>query len=309
MDGVVLCKQGQNPIVQYVHRRIARNQNFLGVVYGPTGSGKSFLAMRLAEKLDPDFNIDRLVFTVQDLMNVLDGGLKSGSVIIFDEAGTGLSARDWYSAQNKFMNYILQTFRQDNIILLLTVPDITFIDSNVRKLLHATIKTNNINYSMKICNFKFYLLDHRTDVPGKPSVSFRRFLRVCFGEGNTQRVTNFGFGMPQRVKVREYEDKKREWRKQLHKDTQAFIGNTEGSGRNYIPLEKKILQIKREKPGLTFQKIAAELDIPYWKVLYHKKKLEATGEEFIRTKGKRKNKSKGLCLSLIKDGQKFVKIS
>lgn len=303
-----MCMRGQNPIVQYVHRRINRNQNFIGVVYGPTGSGKSLLAMRIAEKLDPDFTLDHLVFTVKDLMDVLDSGLKRGNVIIFDEAGTGLSARDWYTAQNKFMNYILQTFRQDNIILILTVPDITFIDSNVRKLLHATIKTNNINYRTKICNFKFYLLDHRTDQPGKPQVSYRRFLQVCTRKGNTQKVSNFGFGLPQRVVLREYEEKKREWRKQLHKDTQNFIRGAEGSGRDFLPIEKQILQLKREKPGLSFQKIGIELDVPYWKVLYYKKKLEKRGETFISAAGRRKKHYNNLFSTLNSD-ENFTRIS
>jgi hypothetical protein len=58
-------------------------------------------------------------------------------VLIFDEAQTDLSNRDWQSKVNKLFNYLLSTFRHQNIILLFTSPYSDFLDSASMKLLHA----------------------------------------------------------------------------------------------------------------------------------------------------------------------------
>ena len=40
-----------------------KNKNFLCVVCGSTGSGKSYSSLRLAEALDPNFDVSRIAFT------------------------------------------------------------------------------------------------------------------------------------------------------------------------------------------------------------------------------------------------------
>ena len=74
--------------VSYILQRIRNNKNFLGFLSGPTGSGKSYCCLRIAEEVDPDFTLERVVFNGIDLMNLVNSGkLKKGSVIIFEEAG------------------------------------------------------------------------------------------------------------------------------------------------------------------------------------------------------------------------------
>jgi len=46
--------------------------------------------------LDPNFSADRIVFNGQELMNLINSDkLKKGSVVIFEEAGIGMSSKNW----------------------------------------------------------------------------------------------------------------------------------------------------------------------------------------------------------------------
>src|SRR5437870_4384364 len=106
-------------ITDYIRNRIRNNKNFLCAVLGPTGSGKTYTALRIAEEIDPSFGSSRIVFNPVDFMKILKG-LPSGSVIVFDEAGVGMSAQEWQKKANKIFNYVLQTFRFRNIIVFFT---------------------------------------------------------------------------------------------------------------------------------------------------------------------------------------------
>ena len=132
--------------VDLFRRRIRNNKNCLVIFTGDTGSGKSYGALRFAEKLDPEFNEKRIVFTPDKFLEIIrhDKELHSGNVIIFDEAGVGMASREWYSIQNKILSYVLQTFRFKNLIVIFTVPDFTYIDSQARKLFHFYFETSKI---------------------------------------------------------------------------------------------------------------------------------------------------------------------
>ncbi|MHB1470090.1 MAG: hypothetical protein ACYCSA_00950 [Thermoplasmataceae archaeon] len=43
-------------ILQYIHKRIEENRNFIAIFTGDTGSGKSYSAIRLAEMVDTTFS-------------------------------------------------------------------------------------------------------------------------------------------------------------------------------------------------------------------------------------------------------------
>ena len=113
-------------------------------------SGKSYCALSMAKQLDKRFTMDNVVFTPEELMNLVESDkLKKGSVIVWDEAGVGISHRSWQSQTNKLINYLLQTFRHRNFILIFTSPHLDFIDASTRKLFHAQFQTKEIDYGKK----------------------------------------------------------------------------------------------------------------------------------------------------------------
>ena len=89
-------------LIPWIKRRIKQNRNLIGIFVGDTGSGKSLSSISLAEQIDPEFSVERIVFTVQELITLVNSGkLKPGSVVIFDDAGLGVNARLW---KNQFQN-------------------------------------------------------------------------------------------------------------------------------------------------------------------------------------------------------------
>lgn len=144
-------------MTKWWNRLNRRNENLLLSVVGGTGIGKSYTAIFIAMKLNPKrFDVRKhVVFRAKDFMELLNNGnLKRGDVIIWDEAGVEMGSRDWYSISNKMINYVLQTFRHKNIGVIFTVPDFNFIDSQARKLFHATVEVLYKDKAKKRCMVK-----------------------------------------------------------------------------------------------------------------------------------------------------------
>ena len=87
-----------------------KNKNAGIIVIGQTGSGKSFVALKIAQDLDPNFTVqERVVYTASDFLSLLaHGNLPRGSVIIFDEVAhdEGADSRSSLSQNNKIMSYV-----------------------------------------------------------------------------------------------------------------------------------------------------------------------------------------------------------
>lgn len=131
---------GARTFAGILHGRIWRdNRNFIICIVGEAGSGKSYTALSLAEMIDAKFSIDKVVYKPREFFETLDK-CKKGDVVVFDEAGVGIPARDWQTIQNKMLSYVLQTFRHRNIGLIMTTPSMNFIDKQIRILTHYVIK-------------------------------------------------------------------------------------------------------------------------------------------------------------------------
>ena len=209
-------------LIVYVQKRLQRyNQNWLCVITGQTGTGKSWSALRIAESIDPTFNIKRVVFTPEDLMKLLnEGDLQKGNAIVFDEAGVGIPAKEWYTIQNKVVNYILQTFRHRNLAVIFTVPSLSFIDKGARKLFHAYIETNIIDREKGLVNCKWFEM-----------IDSSRFEKTYFKypvvheNGFTKRLNSMNIGLPSEAMIKKYEEKKLDFAVALGHSAEKDIQN------------------------------------------------------------------------------------
>lgn len=198
--------------VTYILNRIARNKNFLGIVSGQTGSGKSWSALRLAELLDPEFTIERIVFKGTELMELINSGkLKRGSVIVWEETQIELSNRNWMSLMNKMLNYLISTFRHKNFILLFTAPYVDFIDSATMKLFHANFQTAGIDKKTQTVKLKVKQLQYNQDL----KKWYPKYLKVV-QNGSLVKIKEFHIGKPSQSLIDEYEAKKNEFTHQLN---------------------------------------------------------------------------------------------
>lgn len=130
-----------NPYLRQIWNRVHRDKkNFIMVITGGVGEGKSYTALKLAELLDPTFNIDKVCFTPKEFIRAIDNVKRTGEVLIMDEIGVALSSRKWNTLSNALTNDIIQTFRYKRIISFFVVPDFSFIDVQARKLVQVYSK-------------------------------------------------------------------------------------------------------------------------------------------------------------------------
>ena len=221
----------------YARGRVMSNQNYIVIFTGSTGSGKSYNAMELALDLDPNFNVDRIVFKPTDFITVTKQKLPKGSVIMWDEVGVGLSAREWFSIQNRMISYVLETFRRDNYILIMTTPNISFIDKKVRALLHGYAETIDKTFTGNQFGFVKYF---HIVVSLREAKMMYRYPRIKDGEGRTRIVKgrtaisgNMRFSKPPDEITKPYEEKKYEFTETLKDEAFALMTGTGKDAKNF----------------------------------------------------------------------------
>jgi hypothetical protein len=153
MKNIIKKKKGEASWITWIKKRIRNNLNFLAMATGPTGVGKSWTMLSIAYQIDPEFSIEQVSFSFSGLMQIInkfndkDNELskKKYKVCIFDECQTDISNREWQSKVNRLFNYLLSTFRHQNIIVLFTTPYQDFIDTQSLKLIHAVFECKQGN--------------------------------------------------------------------------------------------------------------------------------------------------------------------
>jgi len=110
-------------------RVLTKDRDFVAVVDGEEGSGKSVLAMQLAAYLDPDFNLDNIVFNSDDfLKKIKDPKTKRGACIVLDEAFAAANSRASLTEVNRAMIGVATEMRQKNLFVLLCIPSFFDLD-------------------------------------------------------------------------------------------------------------------------------------------------------------------------------------
>lgn len=209
-----------NPLLTKLYNRVhRRNKNLLILIIGETGSGKSYVALKLAYELDKTFREGnpeelmkkRVARTPKEFASIVkNGNLKKGNAIIFDEAGVGISNREWHSATNKAMNSILQTFRNRNLIAIFTVPSKKYIDKQGRELSHYLVETQRIDYDEKKNIVKFMVNQHNPRY-GKTYVKYP----ILDINGKYKKVRMFSFKRAPKELCEAYEKHSREFKDKI----------------------------------------------------------------------------------------------
>jgi predicted XRE-type DNA-binding protein len=137
--------------------------------------------------------------------------LPGGSVIVFDELGVSMNARTWQSQGNRIMSYVLQTFRYKRLICIFTVPDLSFIDSTARRLVHAIFLTRHLDRKKQVCHVRPYFC-HTNPLDG---TVYKKFLKVKI-RGHTRTIDEIGIKIPSLKLRHAYEKKKREFGEELY---------------------------------------------------------------------------------------------
>jgi len=147
MKNLIMYKKDEPSWTRWIKKRIKNNLNFVALFTGETGVGKSWSALEIARQIDPEFDsVEQVAFSFAGLMRIINKFNNAGAselhkkeykVVVFDEAQTNVNRHEWQSKTNKFLNYVLSTFRHQNIIVFFTTPYEDYIDSGALKLFHA----------------------------------------------------------------------------------------------------------------------------------------------------------------------------
>lgn len=124
---------------------LRQNKNCNIVIVGKPGSGKSWACLRVGERIankDRErFNINHVFFNKKQFMQYMGLELPIGSVGVFEEVGVNYSSRKYH--ENTHMDIIMQTMRYKRRVLIMNVPDISFIDKRGRHLIDAIFKMDS----------------------------------------------------------------------------------------------------------------------------------------------------------------------
>jgi hypothetical protein len=209
-------------------------------------------------------------------MNLINSGtLKKGSVIVFEEVGVAMSNKNWQSVTNKMLNYLLQTFRHKNFVLIMNSPYMDFVDASTRKLFHAEMQTMGIDQKQEEVILKPQLIQYN---PRYQKFYYKR-LKVIIPEGKVP-IDTWRVGMPSEKLRTAYENKKTEYTDKLNKKIQNELQEVED--KNSKKKENELTAIQKD----TIQLLKEGLDVPQIATLRdrHEKSIEAT-MRLIRKKG------------------------
>jgi len=209
----------------FQNRTMNANKNVILAVVGNPGSGKSYSCLRILEKqsqlLNRPVNINNCCRDLKEFINRINSGeLKAGDVLVLEEVGVNASARQWQSLMNNLFNYLLQTFRNLNLIVLLNLPDIRMLDINAQRLLHGVISTKGVDLDNKITQISLKIRQHNF----QNHKDYWKYLRVkIVKDKRIRKIKRFTLNKPSDELCTIYESRRNEFTRKLNKEILAKI--------------------------------------------------------------------------------------
>lgn len=263
---------GIDAVAGVIRRRITvDDDNYMLAIVGDTGKGKSGNALSLASKIDPTFaaNVkNRVVFTPEDFMKRIKefkderkkGTNIKGRVLMFDEAGVGIPAREWQRIQNRLMGYVTQLFRYLNLCIIFTVPSMSFIDKQVKILMHGIIECKYRNKQKGIATTKFWVIKHN---PVFDTTDLEPF--IIFDKGNHRKIDPLYIPHPEEHIWNPYLELKEGFGDSyFDKAFKDISGTSDGTKIRQLQNKAKALDkaLPIVKEGRTWKEVSTILDTP-----------------------------------------------
>ncbi len=104
-----------------------KDRDYVMVIDGEEGSGKSVLAMQIAKALDPKFNLDNICFNADQFIERLKHSPKH-SCIVLDEAYNSANSRATLTEVNRSLVGVATEMRQRNLYVIIVLPSFFDLD-------------------------------------------------------------------------------------------------------------------------------------------------------------------------------------
>lgn len=207
-------------ILNIMYRRIFKeNKNLILIDVGATGSGKSYRGLRRIELwynkvLKQEVPIRNVCFSLEEVMDRLNSGeLKKGDIIELEEGGVNQGNLDFQSKMAKIFNYVLQSFRSLNIILMINLPYFSMLNKQTRMLAHYIEESVCIDKTKKQSIAKPFMLQVNQET-GK---IYKHYPRIIV-DGAYEQINQIRYNLPSEKLREEYEVKKEAFVRQLITD-------------------------------------------------------------------------------------------
>jgi hypothetical protein len=182
------------PWVSVVRRQVhENNNNWVQLTVGETGSGKSSLNLAFALMLDPTFVVDksRVAFNVRDFVRIVNDldkiGNPRGKVVMLEEVGVGSSgSKSWMTQEARLLSEVLQTFRSQGTILLMSVPDDEMFLKDGRRLIKALFIAKGVDTNRRLVRCKPFAIKHDT----QKHKTYNTYVRVHYHDNRPMKVVN-----------------------------------------------------------------------------------------------------------------------
>jgi len=104
-----------------------KDRDYVFVIDGEEGSGKSVLALQIGKYLSPTFNIDDVCFNADQFIERLKTASKY-SCIILDEAYNSANSRSALTEVNRSLVGVATEMRQRNLFVIIVIPSFFDLD-------------------------------------------------------------------------------------------------------------------------------------------------------------------------------------
>ena len=125
-------------LLEVQKRVLTKDRDWVVVIDGEEGVGKSVLAQQIASFLDPEFNLDKIVFHSDDFLKLIkDPKIKKGSCIVLDEAFNAANSRASLTEVNRAMMGVATEMRQKNLFVIMCIP--SFFDLEMPSIVSSLL--------------------------------------------------------------------------------------------------------------------------------------------------------------------------
>jgi len=121
-----------------------KDMDFVFLIDGVEGGGKSTLAQQVGKLLDPSLNLSRITFSADEFKEAVLKA-KKFQCVVFDEAFGGFASRRSMSKINVTLVDLLAEIRQKNLFIIVVMPTFFDMDKNIalwrsKCLIHIVMK-------------------------------------------------------------------------------------------------------------------------------------------------------------------------
>lgn len=146
------------------------NKNVIFILFGDLGGGKSMTLLKLAVSCaqwlakirggtpSKYFTMKNVAVIDPEMLQDKLTHLEQYQILILDDAGPGYDARTFMSKQNRDLNYILQTCRTTNNIILVSAPHGAMLDVTIHRVAQYYGEISEIRHDEGITFLKVFRL-------------------------------------------------------------------------------------------------------------------------------------------------------